>query len=160
WLATAFCNSHAKADPVFVLTQNALADGLYLKYIREMYGKRIVTPSDDDSKDAFEDYKTEAVQREKEGKLKPGENVTKVNGTYQVSGQVAVMAINARLAKKIFDANPDREFFIEESFPLDWMYPHLSPHGLIMKLNREPLVALSDEVVKQDREFWIRQQTQ
>src|SRR5205814_9663619 len=34
FLPTAFCKSHPKADPCFVLTQNALADGLYLKYIR------------------------------------------------------------------------------------------------------------------------------
>jgi hypothetical protein len=156
WLPTAFCKSHANADPVFVLTQNALADGLYLKYLREMYGKHIVTPSDDDSKQAFEDYKAEAVQREKEGKLKPGENITKVNGNYQVSGQVAVMGVNARIARKIFDANSDREFFIEESFPLDWMYPHLSPHGLILKLNRKVPAELPPDGVRKDHEFWTR----
>ncbi len=156
WLPTAFCQSHANADPVFVLTQNALADGLYLKYLREMYGQRIATPSNDDSKDAFEDYKAEAARRLEEGKLKPGENITKVNGNYQVSGQVAVMGVNARIAKTIFDANPDREFFIEESFPLDWMYPHLSPHGLIMKLNRKPSAELPADAVRKDREFWTR----
>ncbi|HOX04467.1 MAG TPA: hypothetical protein P5555_19690 [Candidatus Paceibacterota bacterium] len=49
------------------------------------------------------------------------------------------IGINALLARKLFDANPGREFYIEESFPLDWMYPHLSPHGLIMKIHRQPL---------------------
>ena len=57
------------------------------------------------------------------------------------------MEINGLLAKIIFDKNPDREFYIEESFPLDWMYPYLEPHGLIMKINRQPLSELSDEIV-------------
>ena len=69
------------------------------------------------------------------------------NGRVQVSGQVAVMSINGLLAKVIFDKNPDREFYIEESFPLDWMYPHLEPHGLIMKINRQPLAELPDDIV-------------
>ena len=156
WLVTAFSKSHAKADPCFTITQNALADGLYLKYLRTMYGDRIATATDEDSKKAFEDYMDDAKQRLKEGKLKPGENVTEVDGKVQVSGQVAVMAINALIAKKIFDANPRKDFFVEESFPLDWMYPHLSPHGLIMKLNRQPLAELPADVVQKDRDYWVR----
>jgi tetratricopeptide (TPR) repeat protein len=156
WLPTAFSKSHVKADPCFVLTQNALADGLYLKYIRVMYGDRIAVPSDDDSKKAFENYLADAQQRLKDGQLKPGERVTEVDGKAQASGQVAVMQINARLAKRIFDANPEREFFVEESFPLDWMYPHLAPHGLILKLGRKPLSELPADVVRQDRDYWTR----
>ncbi|HYV33028.1 MAG TPA: hypothetical protein VEO53_18215, partial [Candidatus Binatia bacterium] len=154
WLATTFCQSHTNADPCFVLTQNALADGLYLKYLRAMYGDRLTLPTDDDSKEAFDDYLADAKQRLKDGKLRPGETVTEVDGKVQVSGQVAVMAINARIAKKIFDANPDREFFLEESFPLDWMYPHLTPFGIIMKINRQPLPELTEDIVKRDHDFW------
>ena len=68
-----------------------------------------------------------------------------VDGKVQVSGQVAVMGINGLMTKVIFDRNPDREFYVEESFPLDWMYPYLEPHGLIMKLNRQPLAQLPAE---------------
>ena len=64
------------------------------------------------------------------------------------------MAINALLCKIIFDENPDHEFYIEESFPLDWMFPHLSPYGIIMKINREPLKTLPEEVFEKDHEFW------
>ena len=53
------------------------------------------------------------------------------------------MEINGLLVKTMFDKNTNREFYIEESYPLDWMYPHLEPHGLIMKINRQPLPALS-----------------
>ena len=46
---TAFCKSHADADPFFTLTQNALADGTYLEYLRAMYGGKIYTPTAEDS---------------------------------------------------------------------------------------------------------------
>ena len=156
WLVTAFSKSHAQADPCFVLTQNALADALYLKYLRLMYGDLMATPSDADSQRAFAEYVAEAGQRLKEDKLKPGENVTEEDGKVQVSGQVAVMEINARIARVVFEANPKHEFFIEESFPLEWMYPHLTPHGLIMKIEREPLAALPEKSLQDDRKYWTR----
>jgi len=154
---TAFCKSHADADPFFVLTQNALADGMYLKYLQATFGKRISVPREDDSKNAFEQYKSDAEDRMERGKLKPGEQVSRKGGRLQFSGQVSVMTINGLLAKTIFEGNPTREFYIEESFPLDWMYPHLSPHGLIMKINRQPLAQISDAVLQKDREYWRKQ---
>ena len=94
-------------------------------------------------------------RRQKKNQLKPGEDVNvDANGRIQISGHVAVMNINGLLAKIIFDKNPDREFYIEESFPLDWMYPYLEPHGLIFKLNRQPLTGLPDELVAQDHDYW------
>ena len=50
----------------------------------------------------------------------------------------------------IFDKNPAKEFYIEESFPLDWMYPYLLPNGLILKINWEPLSSLSEDVLRED----------
>jgi hypothetical protein len=64
------------------------------------------------------------------------------------------MEINGLIAKVIFDKNPDREFYLEESFPLDWMYPYLEPHGLIIKINRQPLPELSEAIVQRDHEYW------
>jgi len=54
----------------------------------------------------------------------------------------------------IFDRNPTNEFYVEESFPLDWMYPHLEPQGVIMKIHREPLAELSEEMVQRNRAYW------
>ena len=89
--------------------------------------------------------------------VKPGEDVhVDAGGHVQVSGQVAVMAINGLLTKIIFDHNPTNEFFVEESFPLDWMFPNLTPFGVIMKINREPLPALSKEILERDHEFWAK----
>jgi len=66
------------------------------------------------------------------------------------------MAINALLTKVMFDKNPDREFYVEESFPLEWMYPHLCPYGIIMKINRNPLPEITQEMVARDHEFWTQ----
>ncbi len=70
------------------------------------------------------------------------------------------MEINGLLARIVFDKNPGHEFFIEESYPLDWMYPYLEPHGLIMKINQEPLPEISDAMVQQDSEYWQPRVTQ
>jgi hypothetical protein len=157
FVVTALCESHANGQPFFTLTQNALADLGYLQYVRGMYGSRIYTPTEQDHQRCFNEYMTDVSRRMKENKLKPGEDVEQIGtNKINVSGQVAVMAINGLLAKLIFDKNPEREFYLEESFPLDWMYPHLEPHGLIMKINRQPSAELSDEVVKRDREYWTR----
>jgi hypothetical protein len=66
------------------------------------------------------------------------------------------MEINGQLVKTIFNKNTNCEFYIEESFPFDWMYPHLEPHGLIMKINRQSLPALSEEVVSEDHDYWTK----
>ncbi len=154
-LPTAFCKSHADADPFFTLTQNALADGTYCDYVQSMYGREIYVTTSNDLQRCFDDYKGDALKRLQNHQLEPGENDRiGTNGDLQISGQVAVMKINGLLTKIIFDKNPDHEFYIEESFPLDWMYPYLEPHGVIMKINRQPLPQLSEDVVRKDHDFW------
>jgi len=164
-LATALSASHEKGEPFFTLTQNALADGHYLDYLREMYGGRIYTPTAADAQRASDEYLADARRRLEHDRafpneprqVKPGEDVRLLDNKVQVSGYVAVMSINGLLAKVIFDQNKEREFFIVESFPLDWMYPHLSPHGLILKLNRKPVETLPAEALAKDRRVWIDQ---
>ncbi len=156
FVITALIESHQDGKPFFVLTQNALADGRYLEYLRRMYGRRIYITTPQDSQDAFNGYLKDAEQRLQSGQLKPGEDVRNTSNRVQVSGHVAVMEINGLLVKRIFDQNPGHEFFIEESFPLDWMYPYLTPHGLILKLNREPLPELSEAVLREDHDYWQR----
>ena len=157
FLVTALCKSQVNADPFFTVTQNALADGGYLAYLRGMYGEKIYVPTADDSQRCFQDYIEDARKRLQNHQLKPGENVqVGANGRINVSGQVAVMNINGLLAKIIFDKNPGHECYIEESFPLDWMYSYLEPHGLIMKINRQPLSELSDDIVSRDHDYWTK----
>jgi tetratricopeptide (TPR) repeat protein len=205
---------------VYIITQNALADGTYLMYLRSQYNrsaqidpvffselskyiaglfigqensdqglmgminrslyntldvpftkwgahvekrrraegvyptKEIYIPSQDDSSKCFEEYTQDVGRRAQLNQLKPGEDVKIENGRVQVSGQVAVMNINGLLCKVIFDHNPTNEFYIEESFPLDWMYPYETPFGIIMKINRNPLSELTQEVFDRDHKFW------
>jgi len=153
---TAMSESHAEGKPFFTLTQNALADSTYLDYLRAMYGPAIYTPTAEDSQKSFRDYTAEALRRRDQNALKPGEDVQMKDGKLEISGQVPVMSINGLLTRVVFDRNPGREFYIEESFPLDWMYPYLTPNGLIMRINRQPLPRLSEELVQQDHEYWSR----
>jgi len=157
FLITGMEKSQVNADPFFLLTQDALADSTYLDYLRGMYGGRIYIPTSDDAAKCFQDYTEDAQKRLQSHQLKPGENVSQgANGKIQVSGQVAVMEINGLLAKIVFDQNTNREFYVEESFPLDWMYPYLEPHGLIMKINRQPLSEMTDQIVQRDRDYWTK----
>src|SRR5437773_8065983 len=98
----------------------------------------------------------DAQRRMQLKQLKPNEDVRldKESGRLTVQGQVAVMSINGLLTKVIFDKNPTNEFYVEESFPLDWMFPYLEPYGIIMKINRQPLPEMTEEMVKRDHEFW------
>jgi len=123
----------------------------------------IITPSPDDSGKCFNDYILDAARRlqhdndfpNEPRQVKPGEDVHQDNtGHVQVSGQVAVMSINGLLTKVIFDKNPNHEFYVEESFPLDWMYPYLEPFGIIMRINRHPIQELPQDVIDKDHAFW------
>jgi tetratricopeptide (TPR) repeat protein len=119
--------------------------------------REIYIPSLEDSQRCFQDYMEDVQHRMQLGQMMPGEDVhVDPSGRMQVSGQVAVMMINGLLCKVIFDHNPNNEFFIEESFPLPWMYPYETPFGIIMKINRNPLPELPDGIFKRDHAFWSK----
>ncbi len=204
---------------VYLITQNALADGTYLQYLRAQYfrsaqidppffqellrgpeerrenystnflarlayatldkpltrrgarieaqwrkegvypPREIYIPSPEDLQNSFSDYTDDVARRAQAGQLQPGEFVTPVtnaNGqvSIQVAGEVAVMKINGLLCKVIFDHNPSNEFYVEESFPLDWMFPYETPFGVIMKINRQVVPVYSPEVFQKDHAFW------
>ena len=163
FVVTALMESHADGKPFFMLSQNPLADATYLHYLRAMYGGKIHTPTDEDLQKSIQDYKTDAQRRlshdqqfpNEPKQIMPGEDVRlDSNGRIQVSGQISVIEVRELLTKTIFDKNPDREFYVVEGFPLDWMYPYLEPHGLIMKINRQPLSEMSDGIVQRDGDYW------
>jgi len=122
----------------------------------------IITPTPEDSAACFNDYLYDAQRRlqhdaehpNEQREIKPGEDVHLEGGRVQVSGQVAVMSINGLLTKVIFDKNPHHEFYVEESFPLDWMFPYLEPFGVIMHINRHPIQEMSQETIDRDHAFW------
>jgi len=119
--------------------------------------REIYIPSPEDSQQCFSDYMQDVQRRMQAGQMMAGEDVhVDPSGKMQVSGQVAVMMINGLLCKVIFDHNPNNEFYIEESFPLPWMYPYETPYSVIMKINRNPLPELPEEVFQRDHAFWSK----
>ncbi len=202
---------------VYLITQNALADGTYLDYLRSQYFRsaqhdppffrelikyvlgiplspnnalvndlanaayyvldvpftkfgahvearrraegvyppvEIYIPSPDDLQVCYDTYREDFQRRAALGQLQAGEGVQTEGNQMAISGQISVMKINGLLCKVIFDQNPTNEFFVEESFPLDWMYPYETPFGIIMKIHRNPLPELSDDIFKKDHAFW------
>jgi len=117
--------------------------------------KEIYTPSPDDLTQSFTDYSADAERRKQLGQLKPGEIVNIADNHVQISGEVGVMMINGLLCKDIFDHNTN-DFYVEESFPLDWMYPYETPSGIIMKINRNPLPELSRDILQKEHDFWSK----
>jgi tetratricopeptide (TPR) repeat protein len=142
----------AKVRPdVYLITQNALADNTYMSVMRDLYGDTIWIPSQQDSNYAFQKY-VEDVQA---GRIPAGADVQFENGRVSVQGVQGVMMINGILCRMIFEANKQKHaFYVEESYVIPWMYPYLTPNGLIMKLNSETQPSLSPEMVKNDRDFW------
>jgi hypothetical protein len=154
-LPTLLCG--APGDPFFVVSQNVLCDGRYLELLRQQYGSRIRLPTTNEVAQCSESYCADVLKRKEAGRLMPGEDVVLKDGKPQVQGQIAVMSLNALIARQIFEKNGECDFYVEESYPLQWMYPYLLPHGLLMKLNREPLELIPAQEIQQDRDFWSRQ---
>ena len=155
FVISAMSRSHTAGSPFFTLTQNALGDQTYLQYLDGIYGQKLHIPNAVELGQVFQDYAEDARQRLDRGTLKEDEtlSVTK-DGRVQVSGVAAVMLVNERLVKLIMKMNPTCEFYQEESYPLETIYPNVIPHGLILKMMPEPLGRLPQSVLDRDREYW------
>jgi len=142
-------SAHVRSD-VFLITQNALADDTYMSVMRDLYGDDIWIPAVEDSALAFQRY----VEEVRSGKRPPNAELNIEGGRVQVSGALGVMEINGILAQMIFEHNNYRhDFYVEESYVIQWMYPYLEAHGLIMKINAQPN-PMTDEQAKNDLDFW------
>ena len=157
FIVTALEKSPRAGDPFFGLSQNPLTDKTYLDYLRSIYGGKIYLPTTNDWQKCYDDYFQDFAQRQATHQLQPGESVTNgSDGKMHVNSYLSVLQVRSLLARVVFNQNTDREFYVEESFPLEWMYPCLEPHGLIFKLDRQPLSALSDDIVQQDHAYWTK----
>ncbi len=136
---------------VYLITQNALADNTFMNITRDLYGDTIYIPSLEDSNEAFRRY----VDDVNAGRIQAGADIKIENGKVSVQGVGGVMTINGILAELIFKENKNKhDFYVEESYVIGWMYPYLTPNGLILKLNDEPLGSLPSDVVENDHKFW------
>lgn len=136
-------NDTAGGESHIIITQNALADLSYLDYVNLQYGERFQALTGEDGQRAFADYSSDAARRaahdrdfpEEPKQLRPGEQVTiGDDGRVSVGGQVAVMAINAKLLETLRAKNPELSFAVQESSPLDGTYPDALPLGPLMEL--------------------------
>jgi tetratricopeptide (TPR) repeat protein len=146
-------NETSEGEHHIVLTQNALADGTYLDYIRFLYGAQMQLPTEEETRQAFNDYIADAQKRfehdrqfpDEPKQVRPGERIWSVSNSgadasagpsseIQVSGNVAVMSINERILQTIMDKNPGMSFAMEESFPLASTYSSAVPLGPLMQL--------------------------
>lgn len=135
---------------IYLITQNALADDTYMSVQRDLYGDEIWIPAKEDSAEAFNIY----IDEVQSGKRAANGDLKIENGRVQVTGALGVMEINGILAKMMHDHDKRRHsFYIEESYAIPWMYPYLSPHGLILKLNADE-TAYDAKRAAQDRDFW------
>ena len=108
-------------------------------------------PSERDAQSAFQQYVQELQTRQP----MPGEDVRVEGGRVSVQGVAGVMAINGILTKMIFDKNKDKHaFYVEESYVIPWMYPYMEPHGIILKINKEPLAQIDAAMIERDRKYW------
>jgi tetratricopeptide (TPR) repeat protein len=135
---------------VYLITQNALADDTYMSVERDLYGDEIWIPSKEDSSKSFEIYVSEVQS----GKRQANADLRIENGRVQVTGALGVMEINGILTRMMFDHEKlRRAFYVEESYVIQWMYPYLTPHGLIMKINANE-GSLNGGIVRNDMDFW------
>ncbi len=156
-------NDTSDGEQHVVLTQNALADSTYLKYLDFLYHDRMTTLTEEDSQRAFQEYLADAQKRlqhdmqfpDEPKQIKPGEDIKMTEGRVQVSGQVAVMSINERLFQTLMDKNPDASFAMEESFPFSSMYGSAAPLGPVMELRvQDAQGGLTSEQAAQSVDYW------
>jgi hypothetical protein len=143
FIVTVMSKSQPDGEPFFTVAQKSLADDPYRAHLLAIYGKEICVPTAADARRCFEEFTADLERRAARDPTS--------------SGQVPAMNINGLLCKFIFDKNTNRDFFVEEAYPLQWMQPNLEPHGLIFKLNREPMGKLSDEILQRDHDFWTNE---
>jgi tetratricopeptide (TPR) repeat protein len=150
-------------QPRIIVTQNAFADSRYLEFMNQVYGDRMKTLTEDDSKKIFDEYVVDAQKRYEHDQnfpnepkqVKPGENIAMVDGKTQVSGQIAVMTINEKLFQKMMEKNPDMSFAIEQSFPFKSTYANAAIMGPIMEVSAaEGENALNSERALSAVDYW------
>ena len=78
-----------------------------------------------------------------------------VGAQVEVSGKLAVMAINEILFRTLMDKNPDASFAIEQSFPFTSTYAQATPLGPIMELRvHDQQQALTTDRAAQAVDYW------
>ncbi len=157
--------SAGKRDPdfnrkdLYIMTQNALGEPFYMKYLQDQYGPNRPAP-----KNRFERWLgRESTYPEKPLFLPSLPEMQRAVTAAAIPDPATGKRLEAVDAIRPFSAvlhwiwNQNRgehPFFVEESFPIEWTYDYAIPHGLIYQLNRTKLEKLPDDAVVRDFAFW------
>lgn len=136
---------------ISIMSQNAISDVNQLGVIRARFGERLVMPDELQIAEAFRVFDDDVTI----GRYWPsgsGERDPKT-GRIQVDGLQDLMYVNGLIVRQILEQNPGCAVFIEESYRMDWMAPHLEPHGMILKVHAEP-TPLTEEKADAAIAYW------
>jgi len=156
-----------KRDPnfdrrdLYIVTQNALADTFYNRYIRSHYTTERPTEFTWFERLLGRDHtypKAYITLPHREDIMALYEvlmNKYQENPTAMQNPQTDPVALNSAVGEWIFLRNRDgRRFFVEESFPMQWSYPYAIPHGLCYEINHDKLDALPPGTAERDIAWW------
>ena len=140
---------------LYIITQNGVGEPLYRKYLADHYGPDRPKPAN-----TFERWLgRESIYPEKPLVFPTEEEIEEtVAAEMKKAAEQGVpdpSIPHSVVTRLIWEKNRDaHEFFVEESFPLEWSYDHAEPHGLVYKIHRDPLKEIPAESVRADFEFW------
>ena len=161
-----------KRDPnfdrrdLYIVTQNALADTFYNRYIRSHYTAERPTTFNWIEKILGRDkaYPQERLTFPHREDIMALFDVLmrqyQANPNGMPNPQSDPVGLNSAVAEWIFLHNRDkndgtpRQFFVEESFPMQWSYPYAIPHGLCYEINHDKLDALPPGTAERDLAWW------
>ena len=146
---------------LYIMTQNALGERFYMKYIRDHYGK--ARPEPDGLLARL--LGREGMYPEKALELPSEEEVDEIVRSLLREGDDGLVRgkrgsgvegeIFGKMLRWIWERNKDEhEFYVEESFQIEWVYDYALPEGLIFKLEKERVEEIPREVVEKDFRFW------
>ncbi len=152
-----------KRDPAFdrrdlyIITQNALGEPNYMKYLRDQY-----TTARPEPRNAFERwlgrgeaYPQTPIQLPSEPEIAEAVKKAAEEKGSPVSENERGSLVFSSVLKWIWEKNRDKhDFFIEESFPITWTYDYALPHGLIYQLTKTKVETLPADVVARDFAYW------
>lgn len=143
---------------LYIITQNALGDPSYRKYLKDQYTDARPAPRGGLERWLGRDTIYPDVRlsfpSEDEMRLRVAEVVAKG----EMDGEPmdpSGMLIHSTILKMIWERNKEtHDFYVEESDPMKWTYDYATPHGLIYRLNNNKLDTIPADVVARDFAFW------
>lgn len=154
-----------KKDPAFdrrdlyIITQNALGDPFYMEYLRDHYssarprvkngferwlGRKHTYP---------EPFLVLPSRKDVDQAVAAAATPDPVTGR-RLETVPGILPFSAVL-HWIWNQNRGaHDFFVEESFALEWTYDYAIPHGLLYRMNKTKLEKLPEDAVKNDFAFW------